>query len=161
MILHIDGDINRYYVQTLCMIFFPGSTFPDDEEPGENVPELTLKVEKTENGYKAFSFVKLSNNSAECLKETESRPDLTDERCCKIAVGASVAGGSVSGGSVSGGWVSGGSVGFVEGGSVGSVAGWVDSVAGGTVGLVSSCCLPVFSSGFSDSVDLVSSFCSE
>ncbi|MBR4033900.1 MAG: hypothetical protein IKJ04_03755, partial [Clostridia bacterium] len=25
MILHIDGDINRYYVQTLCMIFFPDS----------------------------------------------------------------------------------------------------------------------------------------
>ena len=27
MILHIDGDINRYYVQTLCMIFFPGTNF--------------------------------------------------------------------------------------------------------------------------------------
>lgn len=92
MILHIDGDINRYYVQTLCMIFFPGSTFPDDEEPGDNVPELSLKVERTENGYKAYSFVKLGNNTAECDRETASRPDLTDERCCKLAVGASVAG---------------------------------------------------------------------
>ena len=92
MILHINGDINRYYVQTLCMIFFPGSTFPDDEVPGDNVPELTLKVEKTESGYKAHSFVKLGNNTAECTKETAFRSDLTDERCCKIAVGASVAG---------------------------------------------------------------------
>ncbi len=92
MILHIHGDINRYYVQTLCMIFFPGSTFPDDEEPGDNVPELTLKVDKTENGYKASSFVKLGENTAECERETASRPDLTDERCCKLAVGASVAG---------------------------------------------------------------------
>ena len=40
---------------------------------------------------------------------------------------------------------------------MGSVAGWVDSVAGGSVGLLSSCCLPVFSLGFSDSVGLVSS----
>lgn len=92
MILHIEGDINRYYVQTLCMIFFPGSTFPDDEEPGDNVPELTLKVEKTEKGYKAVSFVKLGANTAECVRETDFRPDLTDERCCKLAVGASVAG---------------------------------------------------------------------
>jgi len=27
MILHIDGEINKYYVQTLLMSFFPGSTF--------------------------------------------------------------------------------------------------------------------------------------
>ena len=92
MILHINGDINRYYVQTLCMIFFPGSTFSDDEKPADDVPELTLNVLKTENGYKASSFVRLGNNTAECERETAFRPDLTDERCCKLAVGASVAG---------------------------------------------------------------------
>ena len=32
MILHINGDINRYYVQTLCMIFFPGAKFSQNEE---------------------------------------------------------------------------------------------------------------------------------
>ena len=87
MILHIYGDINRYYVQTLCMIFFPGSTFPDDEVPADDVPELTVKVSKTENGYKVYSFVKLGTNTAECEKEALLRPDLTDERCKKIAVG--------------------------------------------------------------------------
>lgn len=92
MILHIDGDINRYYVQTLCMIFFPGSTFPDDEEPADDIPELTLNVKKTEGGYSAHTFVKLGSNTAECEKETLIRPDLTDERCKKLAVGASVAG---------------------------------------------------------------------
>ncbi len=92
MILHIDGDINRYYVQTLCMIFFPGSTFPDDEEPADDIPELTLKVVKTEGGYSAHTFVKLGNNTAEFERETLLRPDLTDERCRKLAVGASVAG---------------------------------------------------------------------
>lgn len=92
MILHINGDINRYYVQTLCMIFFPGSTFSDDEKPGDDVPELTLNVERTDSGYKARSFVKYGTNTAECERETEFRSDLTDERCCKLAVGASVAG---------------------------------------------------------------------
>ena len=92
MILHINGDINRYYVQTLCMIFFPGSTFPDDEQPADDVPELTVTVNKTETGYSVNTFVKLGTNTAECQKEATLRPDLTDERCKKIAVGASVAG---------------------------------------------------------------------
>ncbi len=92
MILHIDGDINRYYVQTLCMIFFPGSTFPDDEEPADDIPELNLTVRNIEGGYSAHSFVKLGNNTAENTRETLIRPDLTDERCKKLAVGASVAG---------------------------------------------------------------------
>lgn len=92
MILHINGDINRYYVQTLCMIFFPGSTFPDDEQPADDVPELTVSVNKTETGYSVNTFVKLGTNTAECEKEATLRPDLTDERCKKIAVGASVAG---------------------------------------------------------------------
>lgn len=92
MILHINGDINRYYVQTLCMIFFPGSTFPDDEQPADDVPELTVTVKKTDEGYSVYTFVRLGTNTAECEKEAPLRPDLTDERCKKIAVGASVAG---------------------------------------------------------------------
>ncbi len=92
MILHIDGDINRYYVQTLCMIFFPGSTFPDDEQPADDVPELTLTVKKIDGGYSAYSFVRLGKNTAENTRETLIRSDLTDERCKKLAVGASVAG---------------------------------------------------------------------
>ena len=92
MILHINGDINRYYVQTLCMIFFPGASFPDDEEPSEDIPELTLTLTKVENGYNASTFVKLGNNTAEYARESLIRPDLSDERCKKLAVGASVAG---------------------------------------------------------------------
>lgn len=92
MILHINGDINRYYVQTLCMIFFPGASFPDDEEPGEDIPELALSLTKLENGYSAHTFVKLGNNTAEYTRETLMRPDLSDERCKKLSVGASVAG---------------------------------------------------------------------
>lgn len=44
MILRIDGNINKYYVQTLCLIFFPGSTFGANEERGEDIPEVTVHV---------------------------------------------------------------------------------------------------------------------
>ena len=44
MILHIDGNINRYYVQTLCMVFFPGATFGENETISEGVPEVSVSV---------------------------------------------------------------------------------------------------------------------
>lgn len=90
MILHIDGDINRYYVQTLSMIFFPGSTFAEDEEPSPEVPELFLTLTKTETGYTAKTRIEYNGKTSEAEKSCEARPDLTDERCRKIAVGDSV-----------------------------------------------------------------------
>ena len=27
MLLQIDGDLNKYYIQTLCMLFYPGAKF--------------------------------------------------------------------------------------------------------------------------------------
>ena len=46
MILKINGNINRYYAETLCMVFFPGATFGENEEPGDGVPEVTIDVQK-------------------------------------------------------------------------------------------------------------------
>ena len=44
MKVYIDGDINRYFVQTLCMIFFPGEKFSDTEEETEDTPVVRLVV---------------------------------------------------------------------------------------------------------------------
>ncbi len=32
MYLKINGDLNKYYMQTLCMLFFPGATFSEGED---------------------------------------------------------------------------------------------------------------------------------
>ncbi len=37
MYLKINGDLNKYYLQTVCMLFFPGSTFSESE--GESAEE--------------------------------------------------------------------------------------------------------------------------
>jgi oxygen-independent coproporphyrinogen-3 oxidase len=50
MILHIDGQLKPYYVQTLAMIFFPGVKFPDGEEPGADVPEAWISLEEDGSG---------------------------------------------------------------------------------------------------------------
>ena len=50
MILKADPDLNIYYIQTLCMVFFPGAKFRRDEEPGEEVPEVTVHMHRESDG---------------------------------------------------------------------------------------------------------------
>ncbi len=65
MILKINGDINRYYIQTLCMVFFPGSTFGENEEPGDGVPEVTVEI--NHNGVNCVSaYVSIKLNDRVC-----------------------------------------------------------------------------------------------
>nr|MBQ4317892.1 hypothetical protein [Clostridia bacterium] len=44
MKLYIEGDINRYYVQTLCMIFFPGAKFSENEPDTPETPTVSVSV---------------------------------------------------------------------------------------------------------------------
>jgi len=90
MILHVSGDINRYYVQTLAMIYFPGASFPTDEEPGPGIPELNFILEKTETGYKAITEASLDGFSTRAEKERENDGTYSDERVRKLVTGASV-----------------------------------------------------------------------
>ena len=65
MIVHINGDVNRYYVQMLCMVFFPGSTFGEEEVPREGVPEVTVTVYPDENE-SCTAFVRMTLNDKVC-----------------------------------------------------------------------------------------------
>lgn len=91
MILRIDGNVNPYYVQTLCMIFFPGSTFSDNEQPGLDVPEVTVSLCKEEDGSDtAYVSMKLNDRTCEAT-ETVS----PDEQICitahsDIAIGRAI-----------------------------------------------------------------------
>ena len=66
MILKISGDINRYYVQTLCMVFFPGTTFGQDEESSEGVPEVTVDVSRDDDSHSVSAFVSIKLNDRLC-----------------------------------------------------------------------------------------------
>lgn len=43
MRLVLDGKINKTYVQTLCMMFFHGEKFPENEESPEGILKITTK----------------------------------------------------------------------------------------------------------------------
>jgi oxygen-independent coproporphyrinogen-3 oxidase len=90
MILHIEGDINRYYVQTLCMVFFPGASFPSFEQPGPGVPELSVSLTSEGEVFRACAEAAYEGRTARAEKERALSDPSSVERCGKQAVGEAV-----------------------------------------------------------------------
>jgi len=88
MILKIDGNINRYYVQTLCMVFFPGSTFGENEEPREGIPEISVSVYPDgEFGETAYASIKLNDRVSEATETVPYSENISIATHAAIAVG--------------------------------------------------------------------------
>ena len=93
MILRIEGSENRYYIQTLCMIFFPGSTFSENEQPSPDAPEIFVRA--TREGDKVLSYVsmRLGAKFVESMAEASPTKDITSpDRIEKISIGRAVFG---------------------------------------------------------------------
>lgn len=89
MILRIEGDINRYYAQTLCMIFFPGATFGEDEERAEGVPEVHISTYKDlESGIDvAYASIRLNDKFCEATEPIAYNEEITIATHASIAAG--------------------------------------------------------------------------
>ena len=92
MKLTVTGDINAFYVQTLCMIFFPGSTFGENEKPTEGIPEVTVSVYTDNEGLSETAFVSIRLNDKVCeATETVSlTEDISLATHSNIAVGRAI-----------------------------------------------------------------------
>ena len=90
MKLILDGEINVYYIQTLCMIFFPGAKFGAAEQSDPDAPELRLKLTKLENGVEAVATVTVDGKSETAEKFWEYSEHHTNDKTAKLACGAAV-----------------------------------------------------------------------
>lgn len=92
MILKINGDINRYYVQTLCMVFFPGATFGENEQPAEGVPEVSVDVFRDADGtgVTAYASIKLNDKICEATESVSLEEEITFATHEAIAVGRAI-----------------------------------------------------------------------
>lgn len=90
MIIKINGDINRYYVQTLCMIYYPGAKFTDDCDD-DGTPDLQVSLSYKDSYCKATAVAISNGNSYTAVKRNEYVDYHTKERSAKIAVGQAVA----------------------------------------------------------------------
>ena len=89
MILRIDGDVNRYYAQTLCMIFFPGATFGEDETQAEGVPEVHISTYKDPETGKdmAYASIRLNDKFCEATEHIIYNEEITIATHASIAAG--------------------------------------------------------------------------
>ena len=90
MKLTVTGDINAFYVQTLCMIFFPGEKFVENQEITEDTPVMSVSVRNTETGSYAKAILEYQGKVAEAEKTVDFIPDVTKQRTAKIAAGSVV-----------------------------------------------------------------------
>lgn len=88
MKITLDGDVNLYYVQTLCLMFFPGSKFSEKEERAEGEPMVSAQAKEFDGG--CFAAVKIEIDGDEYMGEStvlKSEIKGGDSLAAKIAVG--------------------------------------------------------------------------
>ena len=86
----LDSPINKYYVQTLGMIFFPGEHFSENEELSEGEPCLSVKSVDEENGVRAYAVASVDGKSESAEYFAEFCADRSKERVMKLAIGGAV-----------------------------------------------------------------------
>ena len=89
MKIEIDSPINKYYVQTLCMIFFPGEKFSNDSADEES-QYLYVKTVADEAGVSSYAKLTYNGKTVTSEKRMENIPERTNERTLKLAVGLAV-----------------------------------------------------------------------
>ncbi len=87
MKLTVTGDINAFYVQTLCMIFFPGEKFVENKEIDEDTPVMEVSVINSDTGSYAKAILTYHGKTAEAEKTVNFIPEITKQRTAKIAAG--------------------------------------------------------------------------
>ena len=88
MKVSVDGNLNKYYVQTLCMVFFPGVKFSDDDS--EDGLEIDVRIAEDEEGATADAVLRHFDQVTRATHKENFKPEFTSERTLKIAVGAAV-----------------------------------------------------------------------
>ena len=62
MKLITSGEVNPYYVQTLCLIFFPGAKFAEDEEITNETPVVTVDAQNSDEGVQAKVSIRIGDH---------------------------------------------------------------------------------------------------
>ena len=91
MRITLDSPVNKYYVQTLGMIFFPGERFGDKQnEDTLEEPSLYVRSEQREDGVFSCARGEYKGKISEAEYFAEKKDGRTDERTLKLSVGGAV-----------------------------------------------------------------------
>ena len=87
MKLIVEGDVSLYYVQTLCLLYFPGEKFSQAEELTPQTTVAHVRVEENGEGVTAFAEITWDGKTRSHVCTEAFRESYTKQRTVKIAVG--------------------------------------------------------------------------
>lgn len=87
MKVSIQGKINRYYVQTLCMLYFPGAKFSESEPVTDETPIVDVTGEELAEGFRTTVGICIEGCHVSHTHTEPYRPDRTLEKTSRISLG--------------------------------------------------------------------------
>jgi len=90
MIVRTIGNVKPYYVQSMCLIYFPGETFSVTEEENENSIVVQVEVIEKTNSVLTNVDVRIGNQKGTSSKEIEYDSQMPRERTKNICVGKAI-----------------------------------------------------------------------
>ena len=84
---YVNGKINKYYIQTLCMVFFPGIKFSDDEDDGYFI---NVDVTEFEDSVEAAVELTADGSTSSAKRKIDRAEGVSLDKTIKTAVGAAV-----------------------------------------------------------------------
>lgn len=85
MKLITEGDINSYYLQTLCMLFFPRAKFSNTELIGPDTPVAIVKVKSDDKTAYAEASLTMGERTVLKYHSQDFRPDEPEKNTKSIA----------------------------------------------------------------------------
>ena len=92
MILKINGELSRYYAESLVLLFFPGSKFPEDSSLDTDRIEVVLSVSEEKGTVVGKACIKSEEKTSfgEFVLPDDVRVRKTQEMAFKIAAGGAM-----------------------------------------------------------------------
>ena len=90
MKLVCSDNISKYYLQSLCLLYFPGSKFSESEEVTDETPVVTVNLTETDGGATAHAEIKIGEQRASADVTEKYKTSKTAIKVQKIAVGKAV-----------------------------------------------------------------------
>lgn len=90
MKVYVEGKINLNYVQSLCLMYFPGEKFSETEVESEETPVVSVKMKTDDSSCYAYAQIKMGEITADgesTYKYNETRTALRTE---KVAVATAI-----------------------------------------------------------------------
>lgn len=90
MKLICTDNISKYYLQTLCLLYFPGSKFSENESVTDETPIVTVSLTEADGTATARAEIRIGDQHAEAEVTEKYKPSQTAIKVQKIAVGKAV-----------------------------------------------------------------------